>query len=149
VPLLLFVLKSRCLTELKSRQDFSVANQPIMKHLLNHTRSMTGQQCLDLLNVCRKSLINIDAHQLSQPPAVTLAVTESDLDRQIIETLEKLLPSAAASYKQGASDLKQAQRYSWRGPATDFRESLRETLDHLAPDLEVKKMDNPKNRSCG
>jgi hypothetical protein len=27
---------------------------------------------------------------------------------------------------------------SWRGPATDFRESLRETLDHLAPDSAVK-----------
>ena len=35
-------------------------------------------------------------------------------------------------------DLAASERLSWRGPATDFREALRETLDHLAPDNEVK-----------
>ena len=30
------------------------------------------------------------------------------------------------------------QRLSWRGPATDFREALRECLDHLAPNKEVE-----------
>lgn len=34
-------------------------------------------------------------------------------------------------------DLTGPDRLSWRGPATDLRESLREVLDHLAPDDEV------------
>ena len=59
------------------------------------------------------------------------------VDRAIIETLQKLLPSAACSYKQAVHDLGGGARLSWRGPATDLREALRETLDHLAPDANV------------
>jgi hypothetical protein len=58
-------------------------------------------------------------------------------DRAIIETLQKLLPSAARSYEQAIRDLNGGARLSWRGPATDLREALRETLDHLAPDANV------------
>lgn len=58
-------------------------------------------------------------------------------DRRIINVLHEMLPSAARSYEQAAQDLQLAQRHSWRGPATDLREALRETLDHLAPDAEV------------
>jgi hypothetical protein len=58
-------------------------------------------------------------------------------DKRIIETLGSLLPSAALSYEQAALDLMQPSRLSWRGPATDLREALRETLDHLAPDRDV------------
>jgi len=60
-------------------------------------------------------------------------------DNRIISTLTKLLPSAALSYEQAALDLKGETRLSWRGPATDLREALREVLDHLAPDGEVEK----------
>lgn len=59
------------------------------------------------------------------------------VDMRIIETLEKLVPSAALSYKQALTDLKTPTRMSWRGPATDLREALRELLDHLAPDKDV------------
>jgi hypothetical protein len=55
----------------------------------------------------------------------------------MITTLKALLPSAALSYEQALLDLSQEQRLSWRGPAADLREALRETLDHLAPDEEV------------
>src|SRR5262249_27062872 len=41
-------------------------------------------------------------------------------------------------YEQALRDLMGPERLSWRGPATDLRESLREVLDHLAPDKEVK-----------
>jgi hypothetical protein len=58
-------------------------------------------------------------------------------DRLIVDTLKSLLPSAALSYEQAILDLEQPIRLSWRGPATDLRESLRETLDHLAPDRDV------------
>jgi hypothetical protein len=57
---------------------------------------------------------------------------------RIVTTLRALLPSAALSYEQALIDLDQPERLSWRGPATDLREALRETLDHLAPDTDVK-----------
>jgi hypothetical protein len=58
-------------------------------------------------------------------------------ERLLLETLEQLVPSAAASYRQGLIDLKEGVRLSYRGTATEFREALRETLDHLAPDDDV------------
>jgi len=60
-------------------------------------------------------------------------------ERALIATLEALIPTAAASYRQGVLDLKDANRVSYRGTASEFREALRETLDHLAPDAEVEK----------
>jgi hypothetical protein len=64
----------------------------------------------------------------------------SDLSRAeelIIETLERVVPSAAASYRQGILDLGASGKLSYRGTASEFREALRETLDHLAPDDDV------------
>lgn len=58
----------------------------------------------------------------------------------LISTLEQIVPTAAESYKQGIRDLNgSVQRLSYRGAAAEFREALRETLDHLAPDEDVKK----------
>jgi len=59
-------------------------------------------------------------------------------DVRIVTTLRALLPSAALSYEQALLDLSAGERLSWRGPATDLREALRETLDHLAPDRDVE-----------
>jgi hypothetical protein len=61
------------------------------------------------------------------------------VDDMIIGALSNILPSAARSYEQAICDLRSKVRLSWRGPATDLRESLRETLDHLAPDDDVTK----------
>lgn len=59
-------------------------------------------------------------------------------DQVIIDTLTKVAPSAALSYQQALIDMQSESRLSWRGPATDFREALRECLDHLAPDNDVE-----------
>lgn len=59
-------------------------------------------------------------------------------DERILSTLKSLVPSAALSYEQAIRDLEAGVRLSWRGPATDLREALRETLDHLAPDADVE-----------
>jgi hypothetical protein len=56
----------------------------------------------------------------------------------IHDTLIKLLPSAARSFKQAISDLSDNERLSYRGVANELREALRETLDHLAPDQDVQ-----------
>jgi Predicted pPIWI-associating nuclease len=67
--------------------------------------------------------------------AETVAHTEEDED--VIEKLDALVPSAALSYKQAILDLRDDNRVSFRGPALELREALREILDHLAPDGEV------------
>jgi len=58
-------------------------------------------------------------------------------EKLIIKTLELSIPSAAASYRQALLDLRGTERLSYRGTASELRESLRETLDHLAPDQDV------------
>ncbi|KYG97886.1 hypothetical protein [Bradyrhizobium sp. DOA1] len=70
------------------------------------------------------------------------ALTSSD--KQIIQTLERTVPSAALSYRQALADLSDAGRVSFRGSGTELREALREVLDHLAPDREVMAMDGFK-----
>jgi hypothetical protein len=73
---------------------------------------------------------------LTAPSAATLA------ELRLIETLERLVPSAAASYRQALIDLADGARLSYRGTASEFREALRETLDHLAPDDSVMQQPN-------
>jgi hypothetical protein len=61
----------------------------------------------------------------------------SPTEQKIIDTLNGLVPTAALSYSQALRDLAQADRVSFRGPALELREALREILDHLAPDEAV------------
>ncbi len=74
---------------------------------------------------------------LLQAGASAPLLREEPLDTRILETLGRLLPSAGLSYRQALTDLRSPARFSWRGPATDLREALREVLDHLAPDADV------------
>lgn len=96
-------------------------------------------------------LLNTISKELKELSVVSIArsaekggsgVGPSDLtpaELQLLATLESLLPTAAASYRQGILDLRERDRLSYRGTASEFREALRETLDHLAPDGEVTK----------
>jgi hypothetical protein len=61
----------------------------------------------------------------------------SPTERAILDTLEKMLPRARASYEQVLRDLAQGGRVSWRGTSAELRETLREVMDHLAPDDKV------------
>jgi len=95
------------------------------------------QKYKDLLRTAKGHLIHLDSG------IVTGAGRQSGADRneqdmRILTTLRALLPSAALSYEQALLDLSAGERLSWRGPATDLREALRETLDHLAPDKDVQ-----------
>jgi hypothetical protein len=80
-----------------------------------------------------------DIQKLLPPPnsVKTETVPHTEEDEQIISKLDALVPSAALSYKQAILDLKDDGRVSFRGPALELREALREILDHLAPDSEV------------
>lgn len=57
----------------------------------------------------------------------------------IVETLDRVLPSAALSYRQLIRDLSDAEQVSFRGTSAELREVVREVLDHWAPDEEVLK----------
>lgn len=72
-----------------------------------------------------------------QAQAKAPAVAHTQEDDEIIKKLDALVPSASMSYKQAMLDLKDDTRVSFRGPALELREALREILDHLAPDSEV------------
>jgi hypothetical protein len=108
-----------------------------MQHLLEVAQKHSMVQTYR--SQIKKLLREIQAMERSALTAgVRSSAPEFDAtDRLIIETLSRLLPSAARSYEQAIRDLRSSERLSWRGPATDFRESLRETLDHLAPDADV------------
>ena len=64
-------------------------------------------------------------------------VVATATERRMIATLSSILPAAAASYEQCLIDLGGSPRRSYRGVAHELREVLRETLDYLAPDVDV------------
>ncbi len=72
-------------------------------------------------------------------PIRTAPTRGSAIETAILQTLDALIPSAAASYHQAARDLGMSERRSYRGSAVELREVLREVLDHLAPDDAVMK----------
>jgi Predicted pPIWI-associating nuclease len=69
--------------------------------------------------------------------ATVVPVVKSTVEQAIWTTLQQVVPTAALSYEQGCRDLADEKRISFRGVASEFRECLREVLDHLAPDKEV------------
>jgi hypothetical protein len=95
---------------------------------------------LKVVGKLRKQLAELNVAALSSivvhraDDAAALVTNEEKL---LIATLERLVPSAAASYRQGLLDLRASDRLSYRGTAAEFREALREVLDHLAPDKDV------------
>ena len=109
---------------------------------LSH-RSALVSKYIGLLKKSRSALVQLDSHKTSQTKSDEPSHI-SDLDKRIVSTLSKLVPSAALSYEQAVTDLSARGRLSWRGQATDLRESLRETLDYLAPDKDVMKTDGFK-----
>lgn len=94
------------------------------------------QKCRDLVKTARKLLVAMEGQTLAKPRKPTQAPS-SAADDLIISTLNDLCPTASLAYQQALIDLGGGDRLSWRGPSTDLREALRETLDVLAPDADV------------
>jgi hypothetical protein len=72
-----------------------------------------------------------------EPAAAGATLLVGEVEAKILATLESLIPAAALSYKQALRDLAATDRVSYRGTANELRETLRETVDRLAPDEEV------------
>jgi hypothetical protein len=94
---------------------------------------------LKVLGRLRKRLAELNVVTLSAMAsrATDAAGLVTNEEKLLIATLERLVPSAASSYRQGLLDLRSSDRLSYRGTAAEFREALREVLDHLAPDKDV------------
>lgn len=95
------------------------------------------QKTVEMLGVAKKLLVAIEGSVLTS--GTKSPGRKTPTDQMIIDTLKEVCPSAAAAYSQALEDLGDEHRESWRGPATDLREALRETLSVLAPDELVMK----------
>lgn len=99
-------------------------------------KNASTKRCVELLKSAKKALIAHETHSLSRRISPKANGT-TPADALIVSSLNEICPSASLAYQQALSDFAQHERLSWRGPATDLREALRETLDVLAPDAEV------------
>lgn len=95
------------------------------------------QKCIELLTEAKRLLVALEGAAIVHA-STRGSGSRSAIDERIISTLQQLCPAAGAAYAQGIKDLESVERVSWRGPATELRESLRETLDSQAPDKEVE-----------
>lgn len=115
--------------------DRLVAPDASMQALLNFTHGRTRRNVYrKVVKELQAACFEIEKEMLANVGATVAEAVGDTTDKQIIDTLRVLVPSAALAYEQGLLDLAQSARLSWRGPATDLREALRETLDYLAPD---------------
>lgn len=109
-----------------------------MQDLLLCTQRQTlASRYFRCLTQTRQALHGLELKSLS-PTTEKYAATNDPKQQKILETLEKLCASAAVSYEQALLDLQATSRKSWRGTAVELREALRELLDVMAPDENVK-----------
>lgn len=115
--------------------DFVIQNILQLASGIREKQAYIGQ-----LNELRPYLLEatIDLMKARGAPALVLSQTE----RAILDTLTALLPSSAGSYEQALRDIAQGARVSWRGTASELRETLREVIDYLAPDAKVSASPN-------
>ena len=114
------------------------------QELLSHTHTRTGKRryiatvdlvCAEWQNLEKKVI-------LQSPPTEESDAPLQGLERDLLFTLGKLCAPAATCYLQALCDLTSSNRTSWRGTATELRETLREVLDQLAPDDELQSQDD-------
>jgi hypothetical protein len=122
-----------------SDADLSPVDEELQNIYRYAQRATTAKFYLDSLKGLSTAINDLELICLTRLSGKIDKTYFDSKDQQIIETLNSVCPSAAVSYEQGLTDL-YSDRISWRGTATEFREALRETLDVLAPDEEVKKM---------
>jgi Predicted pPIWI-associating nuclease len=96
------------------------------------------------INSVKKALTKLTSRLEMEVASADDGPGQSAVEIEIVETLRGLVPTAALSYQQAIRDLADGTRLSYRGPAAELREVLREVLDHQAPDTEVIKSENYK-----
>jgi len=117
------------------QQLLSLTQKYSLKSRYNRIVKSIGQE----LNGIEVALLTTS----TELPSDTLAKLDGK-EKRIATTITGLVESAGLSYEQACLDLRDNNRYSYRGAAAELREALREVLDYLAPDKEVMKQDNFK-----
>jgi hypothetical protein len=96
---------------------------------------------VDTLTAAKEQLTELEVQQevaISAMSRSAPAVSRSASEIAILDTLERLVPSAAFAYEQAIRDLEDSSRVSFRGPANELRSALWDVLDRLAPDKDVE-----------
>ena len=110
-----------------------------MHELLRCTQRRTPvKDYQDLLKRAHEALSELEMCLIKPKPQELVSPTYNGQHQKILEMLEKVCPSAGRSFQQGLNDFSDQDRRSWRGTAVEFREALREVLDQLAPDEQVR-----------
>ena len=120
-----------------SDETLSVLDGEMHELLELAARRSAGVRYISVLDAVLENLRRLEHVALEVSAGSSSDSALAGVDERIVETLATMVPSAARSYEQALIDLAGPDRLSWRGPATDLREALRETLDHLAPDEDV------------
>jgi hypothetical protein len=116
----------------------AAALDELFQHIHSASRANpTKSRCLSLLKGAKRDLIECEGLAIAQS-SKQQAGHRTRADELIISSLNDVCATASLSYQQALLDFDDQHRLSWRGPATDLREALRETLDVLAPDSEVE-----------
>lgn len=109
-----------------------------MQELLQLTqKNAMRSRYLETLNLMGKELNGVEVAALVNPSGSRIEFGLDQKEKQIGDILHSLVPTAGLSYEQACIDLRDRGRKSYRGAAAELRESLREVLEHLAPDSEV------------
>lgn len=108
-----------------------------LQDLLRLTQGNNPQtKYLKLIRGVEKQIKELHIKDISSPVSKEIPIHHND--KLIMETIDAIIPSAALSYKQALIDINTCNhKISYRGTASELREALRETLDHLAPDKDV------------
>jgi hypothetical protein len=109
--------------------------QELLRLAQGRSRKVRYLEVLTSLNQAWREL-EIAALPLASPLIGIPELKESQ--EAIARTLEQTCTPAAHCYRQALEDLRSEKRISWRGTASELREALRELLDKLAPDEDVK-----------
>lgn len=115
-------------------EQFEVLNAAFQSLLELSSRSNATASYKKQIKAIRKLVPRVTSHIELNQGLVKDSSSTTEEDKRIIQTLGGLVPSAALSYEQAIIDLADEGRLSFRGPALELREALRETLDQLAPD---------------
>ena len=132
-------IRKLCADYFASRPDVedtedAFAADAVFKELHTAARGKPSRaRVVERLKTAKQLLVKLEGEALTSA-ATKSAGTRTATDQLIIDTLRDVCPNAAAAYSQALADLGMDKRESWRGPATDLREALREALDVLAPD---------------
>jgi hypothetical protein len=119
-------------------EEFDYEMQELIKMASKVTRVSTYRRSMKFFHAMRAPLeaaIEISAVTANDSTIFTPTTVESTF----LKTLDQIVPNAALSYQQVLQDLREENRVSLRGTASELREILREVLDHLAPDESVAK----------